>query len=266
MQILFPRECRRAFLFVVASALASNAQSVRVLRYADGKPYQMGNVTSRRIVHPDMGAKRLTLNYSISQPGAEFSQHVHDHSDDTILVLAGQAVLRQGDSRTPIEAGKCAFVPAGQIHGTVTTGTGETTMISWQTPPDLVLYTGARDSSKPGAAPPKGVITPGAVKYVDFAKQNGFFTNADVGAKRSVGAHWVLERGKALSAKVPPGGEQLVFVWKGSIRVKHGADTLTAGEKDTVFISGPAEVEVTGDSNVPAEVIQVQGPPPNPAR
>jgi quercetin dioxygenase-like cupin family protein len=231
-----------------------------VLRYADGKPFQMGNVTSRRIVHPDMGAKLLTLNYSISQPGAEFSQHVHDHSDDTILVLDGQAVLRQGDSRTPIGTGKCAFVPAGQIHGTVTTSSGETTMISWQTPPDLVLYTGARDSSKPGAAPPKGVITPGAVKYVDFANQNGFFTSPAMGAKRSAGAHWVLARGKSLKAQVPVGGEQLVFVWKGSIRVKHGAETVTAGAKDTVFVSGPAEVEVTGDSDG-TEVIQVQAPP-----
>src|SRR3569833_147853 len=97
--------------------------------------------------------------------------------------------LRQGDSRVPYRAGECAFVPAGQIHGTITTGSGDTVMISFQTPPDLVLYTGARDSSKPGAAPPKGVITPGAVKKVNFAAKNGFFTEPSMGAMRGAGAH-----------------------------------------------------------------------------
>src|SRR5438309_11637908 len=77
------------------------AQSVRVIRFSEGKPFQMGKVTSRRIVHPDVGAKNTTLNYSVSQNGSEFSQHVHDHSDDTILVLQGQMDLRQGDSRVP---------------------------------------------------------------------------------------------------------------------------------------------------------------------
>ena len=169
-----------------------------MIRFAEGKPFQMGKVTSRSIVHPDIGAKRTTLNYSVSQDGSEFSQHVHDHSDDTILVLQGQMDLRQGDSRVPYHAGQCAFVPAGQIHGTITTGAGDTIMISFQTPPDLVLYTGARDSSKPGAAPPKGVITPGAVKTIDFASMNGFFTNASMGSKQAAGAHRNLKRSEQL--------------------------------------------------------------------
>ena len=71
----------------------------------------MGEVTSRRIVHPGMGAKKTTLNYSVSKPGAEFAQHVHDYSDDTILVLQGEVDLRQGDSRRRFRAGECAFVP-----------------------------------------------------------------------------------------------------------------------------------------------------------
>ena len=52
------------------------------------------------------------------------------------------------------------------------------------------------------------------------------------------------------------GGEQVLFVWRGSLRVKHGKSVYTAGERDTVFISGEAKVEVTGD----AEIIQVQAP------
>jgi mannose-6-phosphate isomerase-like protein (cupin superfamily) len=235
------------------------AQNVRVIRFAEGKPFQMGKVTSRRIVHPDIGAKRTTLNYSVSQDGSEFSQHVHDHSDDTILVLQGQMDLRQGDSLVPYHAGQCAFVPAGQIHGTITRGAGETIMISFQTPPDLVLYTGARDSSKPGAAPPKGVITPGAVKTIDFASKNGFFTNEAMGSRNAAGAHRKLKRSESISADVAKDGEQVLFVWKGALKVKDQSNTYTAGERDTVFITGPAHLEVTGDSDE-SVVIQIQAP------
>src|SRR6188768_1485319 len=156
---------------------ASQAQSIRVVKFSESNPFQMGEVTSRRIVHPGLGAKNTTLNLSVSQPGAEFAQHVHDHSDDTILVLQGEVDLRQGESRHRFYAGEAAFVPSGQIHGTITAGTGDAVMISFQNPPDLILYTGARDSKKAGAAKPVGVITPGAVKYVNFGGKNGFFTS-----------------------------------------------------------------------------------------
>jgi mannose-6-phosphate isomerase-like protein (cupin superfamily) len=238
---------------------AWQAQTVRVIRFSEGKPFQMGKVTSRRIVHPDMGAKRTTLNFSLSQKGSEFSQHVHDHSDDTILVLQGRMDLRQGDSRVPYHAGQCAFVPAGQIHGTITTGDGDTIMISFQTPPDLVLYTGARDSSKPGAAPPQGVVTPGAVKQIDFASKNGFFTNAAMGSKRAAGAHLKLKRSEHFATDVAAGGEQVLFVWKGALKVTDKTGSYRAGERDTVFISGPAHLEVTGDADE-STVIQIQAP------
>ncbi len=245
---------------LLLAALPVAAQTVRVIPFAEGKPFVMGKVTSRRIVHPDMGAKLTTLNYSVSRDGSEFSQHVHDQSDDTILVLQGQMDLRQGDTRVPYHAGQCAFVPAGQIHGTITTGSGETIMISFQTPPDLVLYTGARDSSKAGAAPPKGLITPGAVKKVDFAGKNGFFTNPAMGSKRAAGAHRKLMRSERFTTDVAPGGEQVLFVWKGALKVKDKSGTYTAGEKDAVFITGPAHLEVSGDADE-STVIQIQAPP-----
>jgi mannose-6-phosphate isomerase-like protein (cupin superfamily) len=206
-----------------------------------------------------MGAKRTTLNYSVSQNGSEFSQHVHDQSDDTILVLQGQMDLRQGDSHVPYKAGECAFVPQGQIHGTITTGEGDTIMISFQTPPDLVLYTGARDSSKPGAAPPKGVITPGAVKKIDFAGKNGFFTDASMGSRRAAGAHLVLKRSQHITTGVAEGGEQVLFVWKGGLKVTGKSGSYIAGEKDAVFISGPEHVEIIGDADE-STIIQIQAP------
>jgi quercetin dioxygenase-like cupin family protein len=245
--------------FAVVAA-GAHAQSVRVIRFAESIPFKMGEVTSRRIVHPGNGAKKTTLNLSISQAGAEFAQHVHDYSDDTILVLQGEVNLRQGDSMRLFKAGECAFVPTGQIHGTVTAGTGDTVMISFQNPPDLILYTGARDSKKPGAAAPKGVITPGAVKFVNFRAKNGEFTNAKLGSLRATGTHRVLKKGQSFHAKAVAGGEQLLFVWKGAIRVKDAANSYTAGERDTVFINGPVELEVAGDHDGQTEIIQVDAP------
>lgn len=251
---------RVAAISVAALAQAASAETVRVIRFSESKPFQMGTVISRRIVHPDLGAKRLTLNLSVSQAGSEFAQHVHDSSDDTILVLQGEVDLRQGDSRRKFRTGECAFVPAGQIHGTITTGPGDNTMISFQTPPDMVLYTGARDSSKPGAAPPQGVITPGAVKYVNFGDRNGFFTHAGIGSTRGAAAHRTLGPSDSFTANVSAGGEQLLFVWRGAIQVTHDGRTYDVGEKDTALITGPAKLSVRG-VNPESIVIQVQAPP-----
>jgi mannose-6-phosphate isomerase-like protein (cupin superfamily) len=257
-----PAIARWMVLGLVAMTPLASAQNVRVIKLSEGQAFHMGKVTSTRVVQPGVGAKRLTLNFSVSQDGREFSQHVHDYSDDTILILQGHADLRQGDSRHPFHAGQCAFVPTGQIHGTITTGPGDTIMISFQVPPDLVLYTGARDSSKPGAAPPKGVITPGAVKYVDFANKNGFFTGPAMGSRRVAAAHRVLKQGETFVDDIAADGEGLLFVWKGAIRAKDAAKSYSAGERDTIFIKGPEHLQVIGDSPQGTEVFQVLAPPP----
>jgi len=228
-----------------------------VVRFSESDPFRMGEVTSRRIVHPGLGAKKTTLNLSVSKPGNEFAQHVHDYSDDTILVLDGEVNLRQGDSLKLFKSGECAFVPTGQIHGTVTAGKAEATMISFQNPPDLILYSGARDSKKTGIAP-KGDITPGAVKYVGFRDKNGEFTNKSLGSNRATGSHLRMRKGKSFKTSVADGGEQLLFVWKGALKVRAGSKEYIAGERDTVFVQGAATLEVR--ATAASEVIQVQAP------
>jgi len=240
--------------------LMGNAESVRVIRFADSEPFRMGTVTARRIVHPGLGARKTTLNFSQSMPGAEFAQHVHDNSDDTILVLEGEVNLRQGDSLRLFKAGECAFVPSGQIHGTITAGTGEAIMISFQNPPDFILYTGARDSSRPGAAPPKGVITPDAVRYVSFRARDGQFSGPGNGSLKSTGSRHLLEKGKSLKSSVKAEGEQVLFVWRGGISLKmSGGATHQAGERDAVFVQGAAEFEITSAA-AGTELIQIQAP------
>lgn len=250
------------FTGICAALTCSGGENgVRVIRFSESIPFTMGEVTSRRIVHPGLGAKKTTLNFSISQPGAEFAQHVHDYSDDTILVLQGEVNLRQGDSQRLFKAGECAFVPTGQVHGTVTAGKADAIMISFQNPPDLILYTGARDSKKPGAEPPKGVITPGAVKFVNFREKEGRFTNPDLGSHRASGSHFTLKQNQKLRTKSDSEGEQILFVWRGAIKVSDGTTTHTAGERDTVFISGQNDLVITGDASGETEIIRVEAPP-----
>ena len=220
----------------------------------------MGKIVSKRIVHPEMGARQITLNYSPSVAGHEFSQHVHDTSDDTIVLFKGQADLRQGDSRHRFKAGQSVFVPAGQIHGTITMEDG-TEMISFQTPPDTALYTGSRDSSKAGAAPPKGSITPGAVKYVNFSDKNGLFMHPGTGAQRIAAGYRRMAPGESFSQSVGAGTEAVVFVRQGAVQALVGGKPEKAGERDAVFVQGPAKLELRNASSAEAIVVHALAPP-----
>lgn len=221
----------------------------------------MGKVDSRRILYPDMGARRLTLNWAVSEPGHEFPQHIHDASDDTFLVLQGQVDVRQGKSRLPLLAGQAAFIPALQLHGTITTGSGTAILISFQCPPDWALYTGERDSSRPGAPQPKGLITPGAVKLVPFADQNGFFTSPAMGSQCVAAAHRNLGPGEHFITRSTADGEAFLFVWQGGISVQALSQTYAAAERETVFMQGVEEAEVTNTTGAETIVIEVHAPP-----
>ena len=254
------------FTTLAPAAEAPGRAVIKVLKLEDGIPFKMGGTDSRRLIHPGMGAKRLTFNYSESQPGDEFPQHVHGDSDDTFLVLQGEVDVRQGDSRRRLPTGHAAFVPGGQIHGTVTTGSGKAILISFQAPPDYRLYTGERDSSKPGAKPPKGIITPGAVRLIEFQNKKGFFVHPEMGSPRVAVAHRRLAPGEKFTAELPKIGEGMLFVWKGAVSVKHISGAHAVPERGLLFgvDTGCLEV-VNAASDQQAVLIQIQSPP-GPAR
>jgi quercetin dioxygenase-like cupin family protein len=255
-----------AVLLCLSTAGAASGE-VRVLKLADGKSFTMGKVDSRRLLSPEMGARQLTLNYSVFEPGFEFPQHVHPRSDDVFLVLQGQCDVRQGDSRRPMKAGQAVFVPAGQIHGGIATGKGRSILISFQCPPDEVLYTGDRDSSKPGAAGPVGAITPGAVKIVEFTARSGVFFGPRQGSNKATAAHWKLDPGKTLAVRNPADGEQFLFVWEGRLELRTADETFHLGERQTAFLTGSETLEAANPGPGEAIVIQVatQTDPPDTA-
>ncbi|MEM2888965.1 MAG: cupin domain-containing protein [Candidatus Bathyarchaeia archaeon] len=126
---------------------------VQIMSLNEGQFFKMGNGKSLRIIYPEMGAKHLTLNHSIFEPGQEFPQHIHEVSDDIFIVLEGGVSLRCGQVYTPIFKGDAVFVPAGEVHGTVNTTNSEAKLISFQGPPDPALYCGVKDALVTGRVP-----------------------------------------------------------------------------------------------------------------
>lgn len=118
---------------------------MRICKLTEGKPFQMGPGDTRNVIGPHTGAERLTLNYAVFPPGAAFTQHVHDESEDVIVILKGKGVIRLGDEEFPIEEGDVIHVMPGEFHGTVNGPEGEMIALSCQAPPDAKLYTGERN-------------------------------------------------------------------------------------------------------------------------
>ncbi len=242
-------------------AESENTAKAKVFTLADGVLFQMGRIEGSRIIHPRMGAEKLTFNYIQSLPGDEFPQHVHDYSDDTFLVLEGQVDVRQGESRRHLGIGYAAFVPSGQIHGTITTGSRRATLISFQAPPDLRLYTGERDSSKPGAKPPVGVITLGALKLLEFQNQNGFFLHPGLNSEKVAVAYRTLKPNARFLADFPSEGEGILFIWKGAVSVTGTKESYFLEDKNLFFASEGGSFEVFNGSENESIVIQIQSPP-----
>jgi len=146
---------------------------MQILNLQSGTPFQMGKGKNWRVVHPDMGAKQLTLNHGLHAPGQEFTQHIHDSSEDMIVVLEGGGAIRQGHVYTPITAGDAIFVPVGEVHGTVNTTDEPARLISFQAPPDMALYRGERD--RPNEAPKPRPGHRSAVQVIAMAKGGPVF-------------------------------------------------------------------------------------------
>jgi len=107
----------------------------------DGEPFDMGLGDTRRVIGPHTGAKHLTFNYAKFSPGVAFKQHIHESSEDLIIVLGGDGVIRLDDNEYPIKEGDVILVSEGEYHGTVA-GPNGLFCVSVQAPPDPKLYQG----------------------------------------------------------------------------------------------------------------------------
>jgi quercetin dioxygenase-like cupin family protein len=219
----------------------------------------MGGGDSRRLVGPEIGARAVSMNFSVFQPGHEFPQHVHDASADVFIVLDGGVSVRQGDRYTPIRAGDLAYIPPGEVHGTVNRTDAVATLISFQSPPDDALYRGERDSSRNGAAPtpPAGHVSRVRIGNLTADPPDA---NGGVRAWSSVGeselavACYELAPGATLDLPAA-GGETILFVERGCCAVETGSRTTELPRWTGLFVPPGESCRVRNDGDQPVRLI-----------
>ena len=112
---------------------------MQIKKMTEGRHFDMGAGDTRNIFGPHNGAKHLTFNYARFEPGQAFKQHIHDRSEDLIMVLEGNGVIKLDDREYPIAAGDVILVSEGEFHGTVAGPEGMIS-VSCQAPIDEKLY------------------------------------------------------------------------------------------------------------------------------
>ena len=228
-----------------------------------GRAFRMGGGSNRRIVHPEMCSRRLTLNHGLHEPGQEFTQHLHDESEDMIVVLEGGGAVRQGDIYTPIEA-----------HGTVNDTGAPARLISFQSPPDPALYAGERDHAT-GASPQPPAGHRSGVRILTLAKggpaigQPGDWrcvVSAAQGARQLGLDHIRLPAHQNLSHAATSAEEILVLI-AGAATVQADGDRHPLAQFAVVFLQHGDQLLLTTDTN-PVTLLRCYSLPPDepPAR
>lgn len=120
---------------------------MQIKKMTEGRRFDMGAGDTRNVFGPHNGAKHLTFNYAKFDSGQAFKQHIHEQSEDLIIVLDGDGVIKLDDKEYPISAGDVILVSVGEFHGTVA-GPNGMTSVSCQAPIDEKLYSGGSGSRK----------------------------------------------------------------------------------------------------------------------
>ena len=85
-------------------------------------PHHAGEVAGRwyRRLGPATGLAEFGVSHVTLAPGAWSSQrHWHEGEDEFVVVLSGEAMLVEDETRTPMRPGDCAAFPKGVANGHV---------------------------------------------------------------------------------------------------------------------------------------------------
>jgi mannose-6-phosphate isomerase-like protein (cupin superfamily) len=95
-----------------------------VSRHAELEPYVTADGSIiREWAGPGYSpARNQSLAEATLPPGASTIPHYHRASEELYLFTSGQGRLRIGDEQRDVEAGDCAVIPPGEIHGLENTG------------------------------------------------------------------------------------------------------------------------------------------------
>ena len=235
---------------------------MHILNLENGSPFQMGKGQNWRVIHPDMGARQLTLNHSRHEPGHEFTQHTHGETEDVFVILEGGVSVRQGSVYTPICAGDVVFVPSGEVHGTVNTTDKQARLISFQSPPDLALYKGQRDlSSDKVPKPQTGHVSGVQISKLEkggpvFGKPGNWrsVVSADRGAKHIALDYIELSAGDGFEHE-PIAGESIYVLLAGKALLTSGEETSALIADDVLFLNPGDVVTLSQNGNEKLKLI-----------
>lgn len=237
-----------------------------VISLEQGKRFQMGKGDSRHLVSPDIGAQSITMNYSIFQPGHEFPQHFHDESADIFIVLEGGVSVRQGDQYTPIQEGDFAYIPPGEVHGTVNTTAGQSILISFQAPPDGALYRGDRDPSKTGSipTPPPNHISKVQIRQLASGEaqqsenmMSWHAASPATGTQEMRLTYYEIASGGQVVLPALA-GESVWFVWEGNPTINANDTTHSIPTRGVAFVPPGESQTIVNDSSEMARLIHCE--------
>ena len=225
---------------------------MQILNLEDGIFFEMGDGKNWRVVHPEMGATQITLNHGIHAPGQEFTQHIHDQSEDAIICLEGGGSIRQGNTDTPITAGEVMFVPAGEVHGTKNTTSEPARMMSFQSPPDMALYRGERNHAS-GQSPRPEVGHISDVQVIEMSKGGPIFGRSgnwrniisDKKGAKHLSLDFIQLEAEQSFKHHPQHTESIYVVIDGSAYVKSKEKEWELTFKDVIFLNANETFELT---------------------
>ncbi len=99
--------------------------------------YQTESIASsndfRRVVATGSASQLVTMRLAA---GEEIGEEVHEHGDQVLVVVAGEARALLDGVESQLGAGGIAFVPAGTRHNVVNAGSGDLRLLSIYAPPE----------------------------------------------------------------------------------------------------------------------------------
>ncbi|MEM7133655.1 MAG: dimethylsulfonioproprionate lyase family protein [Chloroflexota bacterium] len=238
----------------------------KIIPLEQGNRFQMGGGDSRHLVSPEIGAQGITMNYSIFQPGHEFPQHFHDVSADIFIVLEGGVSVRQGDEYTPIHQGDFAYIPPGEVHGTVNTTHAQAILISFQAPPDQSLYSGDRDPANTGVTPrpPEGHVTTVQIRQLTEEQPTNLAgikswhaASPETGTKEMHLNYYELEPNGEISRSATE-GESIWFAWQGTATIASAGESWSIPNRGVAFVPPGEAVIVQNLGTETAQLIRCQ--------
>jgi len=108
---------------ITSSAADASPQQRRTVRLLDRAPQSTSDRWYRVLVDEEVGSTQVTQFVGSIPPGRA-PDHFHNY-EEVLFILKGQGRMWAGESKTPIAAGSCIYLPKGQLHCVENTGTGE---------------------------------------------------------------------------------------------------------------------------------------------